>query len=145
MRAQKLFAVVVTLATLPSYASETNVLLGRQWARCSQQAKILHRLSKDADEAKRLRKVSALLHIHSEAAAGKDISLAEESNTEAEFVHGVSSDDAEIIAMFSKAFRQQAQLDLDACSDSLAKHGSRLNEEVREILRRSKAHSSSAK
>ena len=144
MKAPKFLALIVALTTLPSYADQADVQLGRQWAKCSQQAKILQRLSKDADESKKLKKVSALLRIYSEAAAGKSASLAEESKTEAEFIHRVPLESPAKVAVFAKAFTQQAQVDAKVCSDSFEKHGSRFDEEVRQILKRSRIHTSAA-
>ncbi|MGH8491989.1 MAG: hypothetical protein ACRERR_02615 [Moraxellaceae bacterium] len=143
MKRQAFFALAVLLTAVSSYAIEADILVGRQWAKCSQQAKILRRLSKDPVEAKTLKRAGAFYRIYADAALGSSASLTERENTEALFLRGIAVGDKVKTAAHVANFYRQAKADAKACSASFAQHGSRFDSEVHQLLKRSGVRSSS--
>ena len=138
MSGQLAFALMATLTASSCYASEVDIELGKQWAKCSTQADIFQTLSKSAEEAERLKKTSNLLHIYAIAAAGKEVVRSERADTKAAFYKGIIEDDVAKRAVYLKAFYAQAQTDLKTCSGSFVQNQTRFKTNVHEILERSK-------
>lgn len=144
MTTRLILAISVLLAATSSYASDADISLGRQWAKCSQQAKILLKITKNTEEAKNLKKAGALFRIYADAALGSSDFLAEREKTEAAFLHGISVDSKANTSAHLANFYKQAKSDAKICSASLSQHGSKFDGEVDRLLKRSNARSSSA-
>jgi len=138
MVGQRVFALVAILASISCYASEADVELGRRWAECSMQANIFQMLSKNAEEAERLKKTSTMLHIYAIAAAGEEVVRSERVNTQTAFYKGAFEEDVVKRAAYLKAFYAQVQTDLKTCSGSFVQNQNRFKTKVHEILERSK-------
>ena len=138
MLGQRAFAIVATLAAVSCYASETDVELGKQWAKCSTQADIFQTLSKNTEEIERWKKTSAMLHIYAIAAAGKEVVRSERANIKAAFYKGAFEEDVTKRAAYLNAFYAQAQTDLKFCSGSYVQNQTRFKAKVHKILERSK-------
>jgi len=144
MTTRLILTIAVLLTATSCYASDADITLGRQWAKCSQQAKILQKLTKDTEEAKTLKKAGALFRIYADAALGSSDSLVEREKTEAAFLHGISVDSKANSAAHLANFYKQAKADAEICSASLTQHGSKFEGEVDRLLKRSNTRTSSA-
>lgn len=142
MKAIHCIALAAFLMHVQGQANEADVALGRQWARCAQKAKLFRMSTKDAEQVKKWREITAVHHIYAAAAMGREAAQAEMLKIEADFATRMPLTDKGTATAYLLNYSKQAAADIDTCVASLGQHSSRFDTKVDQLLKEIKAQES---